>query len=89
MKRRRLSARTIFPFKLVFVEWVDSSYLSGWLTEDDEAENVPKKCCSVGWIRKENADLIILASNLTVEENPHRLGETHIPKRQIIRTSAL
>ena len=76
-------------FGLVLVEWIDSAYSLGWLTEADTEEPKLKRCCSVGWLRKETQDSVTLTANLTMEENPHRCCEITIPKRAVQRMHRL
>lgn len=74
---------------LVLVEWVDSSYSLGWLTEADTDEPKLKKCCSVGWLRKQTKEAVILTANMTMEENAHRCCEITIPRCAIQRLRRL
>jgi len=72
--------RTLSGCPLVIVEWVDSSYAPGWLTSADDDEPKLKRCCSVGWVRRDTAEALILTANMTLDENPHRCCEITIPK---------
>ncbi len=79
-KRKTNRHRTVAGCPLVIVEWLDSSYALGWLTQQDTDEPKLKRCCSVGWIRRDTPEALTLTANLTMEDNPHRCCEIIIPK---------
>lgn len=68
---------------LVLIEWVDSSYSVGWLTGADADEPKIKQCCSVGWLRKQSKEAVVLTANMTMEDDPQRCCEITIPRRAI------
>ena len=67
------------------VEWEDSHYIPGWTTpQDDEGEPEPKRCMSVGWVRRLTKTAMVLVSHMTMHEGPHRCCEMTIPRRSIL-----
>lgn len=86
---RRFLERQGRKCPLVMVEWLDSSYALGWLTEADAEEPKVKQCCSVGWLRRRTTEAIVLTANMTMEENPHRCCEITIPRCAIQRIHRL
>lgn len=68
---------------LVLIEWQDSHYVPGWHTNEPVKE--PLLCRSVGWLMHDGEDAKTVASHLTDEEDPQRLGEITIPTRAVLR----
>jgi hypothetical protein len=72
---------------LLYVEWDDHHANGAWC---DSVDHTPAKCCSVGWLVKEDKKAISLASSATLDV-PNNIGNTqyilkiNITKRRIIR----
>jgi hypothetical protein len=72
----------IHGMKPVAVEWVDSHCRSGWCRGEVEAHQL--RCQSLGWVVAETRDVLVLAANITDEDEPQRCGEMTIPKTAIL-----
>lgn len=83
MNKSRRHIRALAGCPLVIVEWVDSSYALGWLTNSDADEPKLKQCCSVGWVRRDTKEALVLTANMTLEETPHRCCEIIIPRAAV------
>jgi hypothetical protein len=75
--------------RLVLVEWEDAcGGYAGWLPLDETRIDIAYMCRSVGWLVAKNRDRIILASNMSVENERHGVhstGEITIPRGTIRR----
>lgn len=72
---------------LVLIEWVDSHHRPGWSSEDPQSHLL--KCRSVGWKVHEDKHTVVLAANMTVEEDSQRCGDMNIPRRSITKITKL
>ena len=73
---------------MLYVEWVDSACLNGWLLPSDiDAAGSPTTCASAGFLVKETKTSLVLALNRGVSENVARpFGEVvTIPKVSITK----
>jgi len=62
--------------RCVYIEWVDSSYATGWVDADDERK--PCEIVTVGLVVRETDDHVTIASSLDANGNP--LSPLTIPK---------
>lgn len=77
--------------RLVYVEWVDSSELYGWITPSAMLEE-KLLCCSVGWLMEESDDRIVLGSSVSFvvsPDDPKTCGTIGIPRVAIKRMHTL
>jgi hypothetical protein len=75
--------------KLMLIEWVDSSRLTGdeWMDWNDIHPADPHKCVSVGFIVSENKKGVILVptiADVEHEDNRHVYGGIMIPQGAIV-----
>jgi len=80
-------------FKLVLIEWEDSSQpLSSWFRIDDLPEPSHVECVSVGWLIHDGQETKMLAPNMgdtDSKENIQASGIIRIPARAIKRIAPL
>ena len=73
--------------RLVLIEWLDSHYVSGWHSDEPNAE--PLLCRSVGWLLHDDEKAKTIAAHVTDEETPQRSGEITIPSVSVVRVEVL
>jgi len=69
-------------YKIIEVEWIDTSSISGWHDKDIIDNPIDFTCHSVGYLLKETPEYIMLAQSY----QPDQFGELlYIPKIVIIK----
>ncbi len=71
--------------KLLLVEWVDSTYSSGWQLRDSIDEDITN-CVTVGILLQEKKDILVMALSLSKVEYSQAMT---IPKCAIKRMRTL
>jgi len=76
------------------IKWEDSHGGMGWQMMDGLADDPePLYCKSVGWIRRENKDCIVIVPHIGGENKGDSLyqglGKLTIPKRSILKIKIL
>jgi hypothetical protein len=62
-------------YKLAVIEWVDSQSIgSGWIHIDDLPKPELCLCKSVGWVYKEDEDIIMVCPNFSFLQDLDDLG---------------
>ena len=79
--------------KLVYVEWVDASSNSGWMSHEEAEKWIEKPnwlVKQVGWILKESKKHLILAGRLETDDCQlvgalQKIPKTWITKRKVLK----
>lgn len=80
---------------LVYIEWVDSNHVEGWVDPEDaiELNDDQGKCVSIGWILEESETKITIAAHLSLTPNnnlnkasePFGIPKCSITKMQTVK----
>ncbi len=85
--------KTIAPYKLVMIEWVDASTIADQWEERDLAEKATLcRCVSVGYIVRAEKDFKVLVPTVSWIDQPekaHHYGSILIPRKMILREKVL
>lgn len=80
--------------RLVLVDWFDSFGVGPDWSEWDEAREVqPLVCQSVGWVLRDNNDVLVIASHRSDKDHKHSsqqwCGDMTIPKVAVVKVTNL
>ena len=60
---------SIVPHDLIQVYWIDAKSYTEWRSHSDLEENDVSLCSSTGYVIKETVETILIASDLSFDEN--------------------
>ena len=68
----------------IYVEWVDSSRIDGWVCASDIKNNTDLLCKSVGWFVANKKDRIVVGAHMGRDPLQFQ-GMIEIPKQAIVK----
>lgn len=77
--------------KMMLIEWADSRQpTSGWAFLDDADQHTYCRCYSIGFVVREDQEMIALAANMAdIEDKPQTTGVIVIPRVAVLKRTEL
>jgi hypothetical protein len=82
----------IVPHDLIQIYWIDAKSYTEWRSHSDLEENDVSLCCSTGYVIKETVETILIASDISFDENGtlDSIGNSiTIPKSLIVKSTTI
>lgn len=77
---------------LVIIVWEDTTNVAAWQTRNEMTDWAKARgwlCSNVGWVTYEDDECVVLSSRIVSDEERHVGLSERIPKRAILKRTAL